>query len=246
MSKNPWLLRLVSEEAKGRVFCFPYSGVGGSMYNRWPRWIGQIEVCPLQLPARENRIREPHFGTYEELAGCLADSLTPVLDRPFVLFGHCAGALPAFEVARRLAELDLPTARLVVSAQVAPHDCPHDRLLGYTDGELLDELAKLVVTLGGEPQPALLELALRVLRQDLGASRRYGLVEPAPIGMGITVLHWSHDPEVTEEELAGWRHYGSDVRFDVLPGGHFDFLSAPSDLLGAFEQIMSTGDLDDR
>jgi surfactin synthase thioesterase subunit len=246
MRKNPWLLRLVSEEAEGRIFCFPYSGVGGSMYNRWPRWIGRLEVCPLQLPARENRIREPHFGTYEELADCLTEALMPVLDRPFVLFGHCAGALPAFEVARRLTGQDLPAARLVVSAQVAPHDCPHDRLLGYTDGELIKELAKLVVTLGGEPQPALLELALRVLRQDLDASRQYGLTKPEPIGMGITVLHWSHDPEVTTEELAGWRHYGPDVRFDVLPGGHFDFLSAPSDLLGAFAQTMSTGDRDDQ
>jgi surfactin synthase thioesterase subunit len=246
MSRNRWLLRIPSDEAAGRIFCFPYSGVGGSMFNRWPRWIGRAEVCPLQLPGRENRIREPHFGTYEQLADQLAASIGSFLDRPFVFFGHCAGALPAYEVARRLAGRELPAARLVVSAQVAPHDCPHDRLLGYTDEQLSEELARLVVTLGSKPHPALLELALLVLRQDLEASRRYRGAALAPVPMGITVLHWSDDPEVTEAELTGWRHYGPDVRFRVLAGGHYDFLSAPGALLGELDRIFDHGERDDQ
>lgn len=231
MRTGKWLLRIPDDDAEARIFCFPYSGVGGSMFSRWPRRIGRVEVCPLQLPARENRIREPHFGTYEQLADAIAEFLLSFVDRPFALFGHCAGALPAYEVARRLAGHDLPPARLVVSAQVPPHDCPHDRLLDSTDEQLRAELAGLVVRQGGEPHPALLDLALRVLRQDLVASRSYGPVGPAPVPMGVTVLRWSEDPEVTEQQLAGWRHYAEDVRFTVLRGGHYDFLSAPDDLV---------------
>jgi surfactin synthase thioesterase subunit len=244
MAFTRWLLRIPSNESAGRVFCFPYSGVGGSMFNRWPRWIGGYEVCPIQLPARENRIREPHFGTYQELAERLTPELLPLLDRPFVFFGHCAGALPAYETMRLLMKHDLPRPhRLVVSAQVPPHDCPHDRLLDRTDAELVAELAHLTEARGGEAHPALLELALRVLRADLVASRAYTPDSPARIAAGITVVHWSADPEVTQSELLGWKNYADDVRCAVLDGGHYDFLAAPDALLAELGHAFDRGDL---
>jgi surfactin synthase thioesterase subunit len=236
------LLRIPARESAGRVFCFPYSGVGASMFNRWPRWIGRFEVCPVQLPGRENRIRDAHPKTHQELAESITDQLLPLLDRPFALFGHCAGALPAFEVARRLTGGDLPRPRrLVVSAQVAPHHCPHDRFLDCTDDELVDELRRLTVQRGGQPHPALLALSLEVLRKDLDANRVYRLAEPVPIPMDITVLHWSADPEVTLPELEGWSQYAPDVRFTVLDGGHYEFLTAPDALLDLLSAQLREG-----
>jgi surfactin synthase thioesterase subunit len=247
MRASQWLLRIPATSAEGRIFCFPYSGVGASMFNRWPRWIARFEVCPIQLPARENRIAEPHYRTYARLADELAHDLSSLLDRPFVFFGHCAGALPAFETVRRLDDATLPRRRrLVVSAQVAPHHCPHDRMLDQTDDELLSELAEQVRARGGEPHPALLTLALRVLRQDLEANREYRLPGPDPIRTDITVVHWSADPEVTQPELTGWRHYAADVSFRVLDGGHYDFLAAPPPLLNLLHDILEGAGADDR
>ena len=84
-----WLLRNPSPDSAARVFCLPYSGCGASMYHRWPRFLGDVEVCPVQLPGRENRLREPSAETYQELAERLIPALRPQLDRPFALFGHC-------------------------------------------------------------------------------------------------------------------------------------------------------------
>jgi surfactin synthase thioesterase subunit len=244
-----WLLRRPSDEAAARVFCFPYSGVGASMFNRWPRVItpdspaagsrrarpaapGGVEVCPVQLPARENRVREPHHGSYRALAEAVVEPLAPYLDRPFVFFGHCAGALPAFETAVRLAELDLPVPRrIVVSAQVAPQDCPHDRFLDLDDEQLTAELAQVVVSRGGLPHPLLLELTLQVLHQDLAANREYRRATPLPVPSGITVVSWSDDAEIGAPLLRGWRDWSHDVRFAELPGGHYEFLTAPPQLL---------------
>jgi hypothetical protein len=53
-----WFLREPSAESGARLFCLPYSGCGASMYRRWPRFLGDIEVCPVQFPGRENRFRE--------------------------------------------------------------------------------------------------------------------------------------------------------------------------------------------
>jgi len=94
---SPWFLTSLSSEATARLFCFPYSGCGASMYRAWPRWVGSVEIVPLQLPGRENRMREPHYGTYEKLASALVADIGPYLDRPYALFGHCGGALPAAE-----------------------------------------------------------------------------------------------------------------------------------------------------
>lgn len=227
-----WLLRTPAATAAARLFCFPYSGVGASMFNGWPRSIGEVEVCPIQLPGRENRIREGHYGTYADLAGALAEALLPHLDRPFAFFGHCAGALPAFETAALLADRGDPVPEtLFVSAQVAPHDCPHDRFLDLSDDELRREIEFLTLSRGGEVYPPLVELGLAVLREDLAANRAYR--RPVPVGtvpFPITVLHWSRDPEVTQEQLRGWSRYAERVDFPVVEGGHYDFLSAPPQL----------------
>lgn len=227
-----WLLRRPVPQSRGRIFCFPYSGIGASMFNKWPGSIDGVEVCLIQFPARENRIREPHYQTYERLAEELVDALPPYLDRPFVFFGHCAGALPAFETARRLADLGLPTpARVVVSAQVSPHHCPRDRWLDLDEEELRAELAALTRRRGAEPHPLHLELTMDVLRRDLDANRVYHHAQPVTIPSGIAVLHWSDDGEVQAAELTGWAAYAADVSFTTLPGGHYEFLAGPPALL---------------
>lgn len=227
-----WLLRRPAQEAKARVFCFPYSGVGASMFNRWPRWLdGDVEVCPVQFPARENRVREPHFGTYQALSEDIAEALAPHLDRPYTFFGHCAGALPAYETALRLAESGHPEpARLVVSAQAPPHHCPHDRFLDLDDAQLGAELGAIAVARGGEAHPQLIELTLSVLHQDLEANRVYTRAR-TPLPGPVSIVNWSADPEVDLALLDDWRGYSGDVRFHELPGEHYTFLTAPPELL---------------
>src|SRR5260370_12370806 len=127
------LLRSPKDDVPARLFCFPYSGIGASMYSKWPARIGDTEVCPVQLPGRENRIREPHYQTYELLAEQVAEELSPYFDRPFGFFGHCGGALPVFAATLHLARQQSPTpACLFVSSQVAPPDGPSRRFLRMT------------------------------------------------------------------------------------------------------------------
>lgn len=229
-----WLLRRPKDDAAARIFCFPYSGVGASMYGTWPERIGVAEVCLVQPPGRENRLREPHYGSYEALAEQLVDALLPHLDRPFAFFGHCGGALPGFATALLLAERGLPTpARVFVSSQVAPHDGPYGRFLSMTDDELMVELAELTRAMGGQPHPDLIKLGVSVLRADVEANKAYRLDEPVRLPSGFTVIGWSGDKEVAPELMGGWAEYAAPgaVRFVTLPGSHYEFLSAPRPLL---------------
>lgn len=226
-----WLLRRPDPEAQARLFVFPYSGCGASMYQAWPRRIGRVEVCLIQPPARQNRIREPHYETYEHMAEGLIEYLKPHLDKPFGFFGHCGGALPGVEVARQLdaAGLPLPT-RVFISSQVAPQDGPYGRLLELDAEALRTELGNIITNLGGEPSGPLIEMGLELLIADLDANKRYR-PEPFTLPVGITAIGWTEDPEIPMKLMGGWQDTSQDCRFVELDGGHFEFLGAPESLL---------------
>jgi surfactin synthase thioesterase subunit len=229
--RTKWFLRDPDPRAKTRLFCIPYSGCGASMYRQWPRFLDDgTEICAVQLPGRENRLRERPHATYEAMADDLAEALKPYLDRPYGLFGHCGSALGAYETAVRIVERGQPgPARLFVSSQVAPQDGPCGRFLGMTDEELLDELGRLVVELGGNPVRSLLELSLDVLRADIEANKLYHVAEPARLHCPITVIGWRQDVEVPHTTIGGWSVCG-DTTEVLLDGEHYTFTGAPEPL----------------
>ncbi|MFC8968293.1 thioesterase II family protein [Streptomyces sp. NPDC057094] len=233
---SPWFVRPPAPPVPGgpatRLFCLPFSGSGASAFSAWPATVGDAEVCPVQFPGRENRLAHPHYGTYEQLAASLVDALTPLLDTPFAFFGHCAGALPAYESVLLLAELGLPTPQcLFVSGQPAPHEAARDRMLSLTDDELRTELETFLRGRGIEPRPDMIDMGMFVLLRDHAAAGAYRRTEPARVDCPVVVLHWSQDHDVSLEDLQGWRHYADSVEIRVVEGGHYDFMDAPQDLL---------------
>jgi len=202
------------------------------MYRAWPTAIDDIEVVALQLPGRENRLREGHYGTYEILADQLVDGIAGYLDRPYGLFGHCGGALPAFEFAVRVAERGLrPPARLTVSSQVSPHDGPYGRFLRLTRDQLDTELKQLYREISNTPPaPDLIDMLLDVLVADVEANKLYRKNTPVPAGCPITAIGWDGDVEIPPALIGGWSECGQ-TRSVLLSGSHYTFLDAPVDLL---------------
>ncbi|MEU5958559.1 thioesterase domain-containing protein [Streptomyces sp. NPDC047525] len=229
---SPWFVRPQSADQAARIFCFPYSGSGASAFSAWPATIDDVEVCPVQFPGRENRLADPHYGTYERLVAGLVEHLRPLLASPFAFFGHCAGALPAYETTIRLAELGLPGPEcLFVSGQPAPQDAARDRMLTMTESELRAELESVIRGRGIEPRPDMIDMGMAVLLRDLAAAGEYRRTEPVAVRCPIVVLHWRDDPDVSLDQLDGWRQYANSVDIQVVDGGHHDFMSARDGLL---------------
>jgi surfactin synthase thioesterase subunit len=229
-TRSPWFLRPPESGHAARIFCFPRSGTGASAFSAWPAAIGGAQVCPVQFPGRENRLAEPHYGTYEELADSLVEPLAPLLDRPFAFVGHCAGAIPAYETVLRLAERSLPRPScLVVCGQPAPRHVGSDRMLAMGEAELRGELEAVVRSRGIEPRPDMIDLGMLTLRGDVAAARAYRRDRPAPVDCPVVVLHWRDDPDVRPEHLREWRRYADQVEIRVLEGGQ-DFANPPQEL----------------
>ncbi|OQD51805.1 thioesterase [Streptomyces phaeoluteigriseus] len=228
---SPWFVRPPSTGHPARIFCFPFSGSGASAFSAWPAAIDGVEVCPVQFPGRENRMAEPHYGTYEDLAAGLVPPLMPLLDRPFAFFGHCAGALPAFETVVLLAERGLPQPDcLLVSGQPAPHHASGDPMLTMSESELRAGLESFLRGRGIEPRSDMIDMGMALLLRDHAAAGRYRRAEPVVVSCPIVVLHWREDPDVSLDQLEGWRQYSDAVDIRVVDGGRYDFMHAPDGL----------------
>lgn len=222
--------------ARLRLFCFPYAGGGASLYRTWAKRLApSIEVCPVQLPGRENKLGEQPFTRLQPLVEAIAGALSPLLDTPFAFFGHSMGAIISFELARQLRRnRGLEPTHLFVSGHRAPH-LPSDEppTFELPEPELVEELRRL----NGTPQaalehPELLELVLPVLRADMAVCQTYEYVDEPALKCPITAIGGLEDVDVSRERLAAWRqHTRAAFKLRMLPGDHFFLHSKQFDLL---------------
>ena len=233
-SNQRWFVHS-KERPRVRLFCLPYAGGGASIFRHWGRQLPwEVEVCPLFLPGREHRLREPACTRLTPLIETLTGALQPALDVPFVIFGHSMGALIGFELARSLRRNGLPMpALLCVAAFRAPH-LPARRAPAYNlpDAELIDLLRRL----GGTPQAVLqhaelMQVVLPVLRADFELCETYRYQAESPLECPIAVFGGEQDTQINVQELQAWQvHTRLPLRLSMFPGDHF-FLHSQQDLL---------------
>jgi medium-chain acyl-[acyl-carrier-protein] hydrolase len=231
-----WLAyREANPRARLRMFCFPYAGGGASIYRGWSGLLpGDIEVCPVQLPGRESRLRDQPFDRPEPMIAAIADVLKSYQDLPFVFFGHSMGAMISFELAREMRRRGwkLPQ-HIFVSGRRAPQLPPRDEPIhDLPEAEFLEELREL----NGTPEEVLqhtelMKLLLPILRADFAVNETYVYTEEEPFDFGISAFGGLGDVEVTREDVEAWRpHTRGKFRLRMLPGDHF-FINATKDLV---------------
>lgn len=213
--------------ARLRLFCLPHAGVGASVYHPWSRLLPrELQICPIQLPGRENRLGERMPARLDELIRGLTDAVEPHLDLPFAIFGHSMGAAIAFELARALRRRNRAApVRLIVSGGRAPHRPPRlAPLAALPERPFLEAVQERYGCFSDEilQMREMLNLLLPILRADLAMFETYQCIEDAPLDCPISVFGGTGDTTVTEDELTDWRRHTTGA-FDLclLPGGHF-------------------------
>lgn len=231
-AKSNWITGAVSRAGQRdavRLFCFPYAGGSASLYRSWTTGLSPtIEVCPVQLPGREDRWHEPPLNDLSALVTALTEGLSPFLEPPFAFFGHSMGAFIAFELARQLRREDRPApALLIASGARAPQiPDPDPQAHRLPADELLTEMQRLE----GIPQelrnhPELVALLLPTLRADLALCENYSYVAEPPLACPLAVYGGHQDSKVPPEHLSGWQHQTSSAfRLRMFPGNHFFFV----------------------
>lgn len=209
-----------------RLIGFPFSGTGVSSFHAWrahlPDW---IDFCPLALPGREVRYREPPFTAVAALVEELCPLLLDDCDLPVALYGHSVGALLAFEVAQEFTRQAAAPAHLFLAACRPPH-LPNvmPPLHGIEDDA--EFLANLQVQYRKLPDVVLQDATLlaslvRTLRADLTMFETYRCTTPQMLDCPLTVMGGTQD-WFAIEELAMWDRYTTATsKVEMLPGDHF-------------------------
>src|SRR5579872_323593 len=178
-----------------RLFCFPYAGGSGVIYNTWQRRLAPgIRLIPVELAGRGRRMHEP---LYKDADDAVSDALSMIRDgirqSDYALFGHSMGCMIAYGVTQRIREQGLrPPLHLFFSGRGAPHvDRPDEKKFHLMSEEAF---RKEVIGLGGTPpelfdQPELLQLFLPLLKNDFRISESADRDKAIrPLDTDITVL----------------------------------------------------------
>lgn len=239
-----WLLIPQRKPAASlRLFCFPFAGGNGSVFMPWAnRLPTDVELNAVQLPGRGARISEQPLTSIADMARACADALAPLLDKPFVFFGHSMGAMLAFELTRELRRRGLPLPQqLIVSACRAPH-CELGRapLHHLPKPQFLDAIANLK----GTPEAAianreLMDLLEPVLRADFTAAESWRLAIEAPIPVPIAAFGGDQDHWVAAAALGAWReHTTAGFWQQNFSGDHFYMLQQTAALVQNITRLL--------
>jgi medium-chain acyl-[acyl-carrier-protein] hydrolase len=118
---NAYLATQPENHAPIRGIFFSYAGNGASVGIPYRQYLQpHIDLIPIQLPGRENRIDHPPITNMNNLINDLIPIVAPILDRPFFLWGHCLGGLIAYELALALEQFKIHASCLIASACPAP------------------------------------------------------------------------------------------------------------------------------
>lgn len=246
MATSPSLSRWVqpvrrTEEPAVRLFCMPYAGGGATIFRSWAKELHEdIELCPIHLPGRDERMGEPLMRRVEPMAGAIAEAIMPLLDRPYALLGYSMGSLVAFEVARALRRRGAPSpARLFACARRAPHSTRRVPAIHHLDDAAFIEA---VQTFNGLPEALLqneelLAIFLPIMRADFEVLDHYVYTPEPPLDCPISVFGGDPDPTVHAGDLAAWGELTTaGARVTHFPGGHFFLRTARRALLYAIER----------
>lgn len=210
-----------------RLFCFPHSGGSATAFNGWEQVLPMdIEVCAIQMPGRENRMREAPFTHMEPLVAALETVLAPhITSIPYVFFGHSLGAVIGFELAKQLRRSGYPIpAQLFVSSHRAPQLAnPYPPIHHLSNAAFIEELRLYK----GTPESVLqntelMDLVLPYIRADFTIFETYTYTHDLPFDCPITAFGGEKDHKVQRPELAQWRMQTSRTfALHMFAGDHF-------------------------
>lgn len=238
---TPWV-RTVSRDSEptARLFCFPYAAGSANIYRHWHASLPEpVEVCAIQLPGRADRRDDRPFGRLLSLVEVTANAITPLLDRPFAIFGHSMGALIAFELARLLERRGHVPALLMPAGRGAPDlPDPGPALHAAPERSLVDELMRL----GGTSREMFADQErmarlIPIVRADFAICETYAFHTAPLLACPIVSFGGEQDPDWPEAQIAAWgNHTQGEFAYKMFPGDHFFLHSCERKQLGAIRE----------
>ncbi|MDT0263274.1 polyketide synthase [Jatrophihabitans lederbergiae] len=231
------------EDLALRLFAFPHAGGNPQIFADWALDLpGDVELVSFAMPGRGRLLDGAGYDSWPRLVADLIKAITGLDDgAPFAFFGHSFGALVAFEVCRKLAELGRRTPEILfLSAHRAPHLTSAEQAHTLPEPELLDRVrAWGLVPEEHLQDEELMRLMLPPLRGDLALDATYPFrtgAEAGRLAVPVVVYGGTQDRTVRPAELHAWQQHVEESAFlgtELFDGGHFYTISDRAELLAS-------------
>ena len=217
-------------KAEMRLFTLPYLGAGASIFSTW-RISPEIEICPIQLPGREERSHEAPITVGLELIAKMAEGIAPLLDKPFAIYGHSFGGNIAMSLASYLeGTTDKQPKHLFIGAAVPPGvENPLESEFRIFDAEdalsLSKEKMKALLGRIGTPDRLLNDeqrflALLPALRADLAITRQRLFPKNHVLKTPITAVAANDDHIYKPDIISNWERFTIAFNMKIITGGH--------------------------
>lgn len=225
LATKPWVKHFPGDSGDAATVVFPHAGGAATAYRPLANALsGQgADTYVMQYPQRADRLGEPAPETIEAIAAELFAAGDWRRAGELRLFGHCMGALVAFEFARAAERSGVPVAEVWASAGQAPWTVAGSPPAPLADQEVLADMVDLDGT-----DPRLLadedfvELLLLAVRADYAAFNRYSCDRNVRIAADVHTLGGREDHRISVEMLHGWEfHTSGAFTCTLFDGGHF-------------------------
>ncbi|NLT09624.1 MAG: thioesterase [Ruminococcus sp.] len=208
------------------MICIPFAGSGASLFAGWQKIIGNdMEILPIQLPGREERIAEKPLTSISDVVRSIAQAVVPVINgREFVIFGHSMGGLIAYALTAELEnEYGMSPKLCIISASSINICTKKQKVSEMNDEELIKELSSY----GGMDEqllllPDYLKMYLDIIRNDYKIIEDFAASEKTSVSCPLRLYSGTEDTLIAKEDMKEWYGLtGSGVTEKVFEGDHF-------------------------
>ncbi|EGD47933.1 Thioesterase [Ruminiclostridium papyrosolvens DSM 2782] len=211
-----------------KLFCLPYAGGSADIYARWRNYLNSsIELCPIELPGRSKRAKDPYYKSMGEAVEDIASFVkNETRNSDYAIFGHSMGSIITYELICKLYQMGLKLPiHVFFSGRYPPCIEKQDKNMHLlSDDELIHE----AVSMGGIPEKLLkytklVENAANTLRADYTILETYGhSPHIQKFDIDISVLSGTNDELATVEDMKYWELYtNKSCTFYTFEKGHF-------------------------
>jgi mycobactin phenyloxazoline synthetase len=237
---KPWVKRFTGGTARGSVIVFPHAGGAAAAYRPLAKALlaNDVDAFVVQYPQRADRRNHPAAGSIGALALELFEAGDWGSVAPLSLFGHCMGAVVAFEFARVAERNGVPVRVLWASAGQAPSTVAATGPLPTGACGVLADMMDL-----GGTDPVLLEdeefveLLVRAVQADYRALNVYSCRPDVRVRTDIHAIGGNRDRRISREMLTSWEtHTSGRFTRSYFEGDHFylnDHLDAVARMVSA-------------
>jgi len=213
--------------AKQRLICLAHAGGGASAFRQLKEALAPhgVDVCPIQLPGRENRMSEPLLQTAKAVVEHVHAACAQLSPLPTTIIGHSMGSLIGYLLTLKWQqEGKAPPVRFIASAS----NSPVTRTRLSSTYNLPDaEFKKKVFEHDGVPaqlreMPELFDMFVPILRADYGVCDTYIHEIAEPLTCPVSVYGGLEDNSVPVHRLDEWQEIAEEpVTVRQFTGGHF-------------------------